>query len=92
MAQNASLPASLTVNHDNCCSLVDAIKREESTGNPLKQMLKSIDIPRHQLNNSSIDLPIVPNKVLQHANRLHTSSDHEVSLLMQMLATQQASQ
>ena len=58
---------------------MDAIKREESAGNPLKQMLKAIDIPKHQLNESSIDLPIVPNKVLKHANRFHTPTDHEVS-------------
>ena len=77
-------------NHGDCCSLVDAIKREESAGNPLKQMLKAIDIPKHQLNESSIDLPIVPNKVLKHANKFHTPTDHEVSLFLWMLATQQA--
>ena len=58
---------------------MDAIKREESAGNPLKQMLKAIDIPKHQLNESTIDLPIVPNRVLQHANKFHTPTDHEVS-------------
>ena len=71
---------------------MDAIKREESAGNPLKQMLKSIDIPKHQLNESSIDLPIIPNKVLQHANKFHTPTDHEVSPFHWMLAMQQASQ
>ena len=86
------LTAVLTAHQADCCSLVDAIKREESTGNPLKQMLKSIDIPKHQLNESSIDLPIVPNKVLQHANRFHTPTDHEVSLPMWTMASQLASQ
>ena len=62
------------------CRLVNAITREESTGNPLKQMLKSIDIPKHQMNDSSIDLPIIPNKVLQHAVKFHTPTDQEVSL------------
>ena len=61
--------------------LVNAIRREESTGNPLKQMLKSIDIPKHQMNETSIDLPIIHNKVLQHANKFHTPTDQEVLLL-----------
>ena len=61
------------------CRLVNAIRREESTGNPLKVMLKAIDIPPHQMNESSIDAPIVPNRVLQHASKFHTSTDQEVT-------------
>ena len=63
-----------------CCRLVNAIAREEVTGNPLKQMLKAIDIPAHQMNESSIDLPIVANTVLKHASKFHTSTDQEVQL------------
>lgn len=66
------------------CRLVNAITREESTGNPLKQMLKAIDIPPHQMNETSIDPPIVPNHVLQHANKFHTSTDQEVLLSSQV--------
>lgn len=43
-------------------------------------MLKSIDIPKHQMNDTSIDLPIIPNKVLQHASKFHTPTDQEVLL------------
>ena len=62
---------------------MNAITREESTGNPLKHMLKAIDIPLHQMNESSIDAPIVPNRVLQHASKFHTSTDQEVMLFLQ---------
>ena len=55
-----------------------SIHRERREGHPVKLMMKGMGIPRHRLNDSSFDLPILPSKVLKHAAKFHTATDQEV--------------